>query len=938
MTEGENPDRWTRAKSLFERALELPPAERDDFIARECAQDPELLSEVTGLLRADAAPAGLLDRTLHAESLGLGSEPGTDPLASGTTIGAWRLVRQLGAGGMGIVYLAERADAAFAQRAALKIVRGGLASRALEGRFLRERRILARLEHPGIARLLDGGLTPEGQPWFAMELVEGEPISDYAQHNGLDVPGRLRLFLQACAAVQYAHSRLVVHRDLKPANMLVDGEGRVRLLDFGVARLLDDAADEAGLTRAGLPALTPAYAAPEQIRGEPPTTATDVFGLGAILYELLSGRPIRDAAAATPTGLVRTLDRDIAPLASLPELPAAHRRRLRGDLETIVAVALAAEPARRYASVEALAADIERHLESMPLAARPASRAYRISRYVRRHRIGVAATASLLLLLAAGVAGVLWQAREARLEAARAREMSAFLQDLFDAVDPEEARGRVVTARELLDRGAERIGDLKADPDLRVDVLRTLGELYYRLGLFDRSESLLRQAESEALAAFGAEDARTARVRASLAYTVIDAGRFAEAESIVETALAASRRSGDEEALLYSLDTLSHVRALQGRCAEAIDLYLEELPLAERILGPDSKEVAGLYNSIGSCAMQLDNYDRADRFLAEALRRQRRILGDVHTSVANTLGLIGNLRGRQGRYKDGEPFHREALAIRERVLAPEHPDLAISFDALAQNLDNQGRRDEARAFYERALELRRRVLGPRSQVVAGTLTSLSVLEFRAGDFEAALARQLEALAIYRETVGETRNVALAVGNAGVMLRDLGRYDEARQKLEESLAMRRKLSGDTSTDAAAARMHLATLDRMTGRPEQAESQYREALATFESELPDGHTRIAEARMGLGATLLLRGHAREALPLLESAHVALLAADAVNDLRLAECRIWLGAALAAASRSAEARPHLEDARSTIARLRGPDHQLAVRAAAELAALEP
>ena len=938
MAGSESTDRWSRAKELFERAVELPPAKRADFVARECAQDPDLLSEVNGLLRADAAPAGLLDRTLHAGSLVLEPEPVCEPLAAGTAIGAWRLVRQLGAGGMGIVYLAERADATFAQRAALKIVRGGLASQALEERFLRERRILARLEHPGIARLLDGGLTPEGQPWFAMELVEGEPITEWAEKRALDLPARLRLFLEVCGAVQYAHRRLVIHRDLKPSNILIDADRRVHLLDFGVARLVDDAAEETGLTRIGLHALTPAYAAPEQIRGEPPTTATDVFGLGAILYELLSGRPIREPAGTAPADLVRTLDREIPPLASLPHLPPVQRRRLRGDIETIVSTALALEPDRRYASVDAFAADIERHLASVPLRARPPSAAYRIGRYVRRHRVGVAASAVVFALLVAGVAGVLWQAREARREAARAQEMSAFLQDLFASVDPEEARGRVVTARELLDRGADRIDELKADPDLRVEIVRTLGQLYYRLGAFDRSETLLRQSEAESLAAFGEDDPRTAVVRAALGYTLTDASRYPEAETAIGAALAASRKSEDQEATLLSLDALAHLRYVQGSYQESRDLRLEQRPIAESLRGPDSEEVAALFNSLGACEMQLENFDEADRFYAEALRRQRAIHGNDHPSVANTLGLVGSLRLRQGRPRDAEPFQREVLSIRQRVLGPGHPDIARSLDQLAIALDRQGRAEEARLFAERALEIRRRVLGPRHSDIAATLMNLATIAYRTGDLEGALVRQLESLAIYRESFDEHPHLAHALANAGVILRDLGRYGEARPMLDESLAMRRKLSGDQHTNVAVSRLYLATLERMTRRLPAAEDQYREALAIFQSRLPDGHARIAEAKMGLGATLLLSGRTPEALPLLESAHEALRADGSVTDLQLAESHIWLGAALAAGSRGPEARAHLEEGRATVAELRGPDHELAVRAAAELAALEP
>lgn len=937
MSPGDVPDRWTRAKELFACAVELPAGEQADFVTRACAGDDALLAEVTGLLRADAHPAGLLDRTLDAGSLGLAAEaPAGPPLAAGTTIGAWRLVRPLGHGGMGIVYLAERTDASFAQRAALKIVRGGLISRALEERFLRERRILARLEHPGIARLLDGGFTPEGQPWFAMELVEGEPITEWAGNRALDVPARLRLFLDACAAVQYAHRRLVIHRDLKPANILVDSDGRVRLLDFGVARLIDEAADEAGLTRAGWHALTPAYAAPEQLRGEAPTTATDVFGLGAVLYELLCGNPIREPGAAEPAEFRRTIDREIPPLAAHDHLPAAVRRRLRGDLETIAAVALAPEPERRYPSVEALTSDIERHLAAIPVKARPSSTAYRVARYVRRHRVGVAASATVVALLAAGTVGIWWQAVEARREASRAREMAAFLQDLFESVDPDEARGRVVSARELLDRGAERIEELEADPDLRVDVVRTLGELYFRLGAFDRSESLLRQAEAEALAAFGKDDSRTAVVRAALGYTLTDASRYAEAEAIIEAALAASRASEDPEATLLSLDALAHLRYLQGRYEESRDLRLEQRPLAEALRGPDSEEVASLFNSLGACEMQLENFAEADRLYAEALRRQRAIYGNDHRLVANTLGLIGSVRLREGRPRDAEPFQREVLAIRERVLGPEHPDIARSLDQLAISLERQGRRDEARVLAERALELRRRVLGPRHSDVAATLMNLATIAYRTGDLEGALARQLESLEIYREAFGEHPHLAHALANTGVIMRDLGRYEEAREKLDESLAMRRKLSGDDHTNVAVSRLYLAKLERMTGRLPLAEDQYRQALEIFQLRLPAGHARIAEARAGLGATLVLRDRPGDAVPLLEQASEALRGADTPDELEVAECRLWLGAALAKLSRGAEARSHLEAAQATLLRLRGPGHSLSARATAELAAL--
>ncbi len=928
-------ERWTKARELFERAVELETGARDACLARECAGDAKLEALVRELLAADAAESGLLDRRLDVSTLA-GAPESDAPVAHGpgARIGPWRLVSPLGHGGMGVVHLAERDDASFAQRAALKLVRGGLFSRALEERFVRERRILARLEHPGIARLLDGGLTAEGQPWFAMEFVEGEPITEWAQRRDCDVPARLRLFLDACDAVQYAHRQLVVHRDLKPANILIDGAGRVRLLDFGVARLLDDPADGTGMTRAGFHALTPQYAAPEQLRGEPQTTSTDVFGLGAVLYELLCGKPIRPAATGGLAEALGAAEAEIPPLASHRELTAALRRRLAGDLETIAACALASEPRRRYGSVEAFVADVRRHLEVRPIVARRANAIYRAGKYLRRHRAGAAAAASLVLVLTAGVAATLWQAGEARREAARAREVAAFLEDLFSAVDPEVTRGRTVTARELLDAGAARLASLPADPDLRVDITKTTGELYYRLGVFDRSEVLLRQALAESHAAFGPEDARTAQVQSALGYLLTDASRHAEADGIIAAALTSSRRSADEGAILAALDALAHLRYVQGRYQDSLELRREQHALARKRFGPESAEVAELLNSMGACEMQLEEFDAADRHLAGALALQRQRYGTDHTSIANTLGLTGSLRLRRGFPQEAERFQREALAIRMRVLGPEHPDIALSQDQLAFSLDRQNRRGEAREFYEQALALRRRALGPRHVEVADTLTNLATLAFRSGALDDAIGSQLEALDIYRAAYGEHPRVAGALGNAGVMLRDRARYDEARSLFTESLEMRRRLVGEAHTDYAIALLHLGVLDRATGRLDESARLLQQAADIFTRRLGADHPRVSETAMALGATRLLQGRVQEATPMIERALDKLTEAHRGDDMRVAECRLWHGAALARLGREPEARAELFAARDMVLRLRDPEHEFAKRAESELA----
>ncbi len=477
-------ERWRRVREILGEALERDPAEQASFVERASGQDESLRREVEELLAADLRAGEFLDTPAALAAAPLLSEEGSaqPPRA----VGPYRILKLLGQGGMGVVYLAERADGQFEQRVALKLLRTGLTEGSPASRFLRERQILARLHHPGIARLLGGGITPEGTPYFALEYVEGRPLGHYCEQEALGLAARLTLFLQVCDAVDYLHRNLVVHRDLKPSNILVTAAGEPRLLDFGIAKLLEEG--EAGATRTVTRMMTPEYAAPEQIRGEDVTTVTDVFTLGAILYELLSGeRPFRHRS-----GQLETLERAIleedppppsqaqGPGAALPDGGAELRsRRLRGDLDAIVMKALRKEPDRRYPSVEALAGDVRRHLQGLPVGARGDARGYRLGRFLRRHRLAMAASALVLLALTGGLLGTAWQARRAesaRQEAERQREraerrvadvrrlVGSLLFDFHDAIAdlPGSATARrlvVSRALEYLDGLAQEAGD-----------------------------------------------------------------------------------------------------------------------------------------------------------------------------------------------------------------------------------------------------------------------------------------------------------------------------------------------------------------------------------------------------------------------------------------------------------------------------------------------
>ncbi len=489
-----NPDLWARAKALFESALERPAAERHRYVEAAAEGDEALRAEVESLLSAhDAAEAdSFIDQPAVALSPGLPTEPDW----AGRLLGPYRIVGEIGRGGMGAVFRAVRDDDQYHKEVAIKVVMQGVDNDLVRERFRSERQILATFDHPNIARLLDGGSTDDGRPYLVMELVDGRPITLYARDRPLG--DRLALFRQVCSAVSDAHRKLVVHRDIKPGNILVGRDGVPRLLDFGIAKILEGGPG-GGATGLLQRMMTPEYASPEQVRGEPITTASDVYSLGVVLYELVTGERPHRLAGRDLLDLARLHESDPTRPSSVVG-PACGpdwvrlRRRLRGDLDTIILKALSREPERRYASVDLLAEDIERHLDGRPVLARPDTAVYRAGKFVRRHRAGVAAVAVLAVVAGAASWNLAVQARRVERERDRAQEVSRFLVRLFRVSSPSEARGNALTAREVLEEGVSRVrGDLSGRPDVRASLLQTLGTAYQRLGLGDAAAPLLQE-------------------------------------------------------------------------------------------------------------------------------------------------------------------------------------------------------------------------------------------------------------------------------------------------------------------------------------------------------------------------------------------------------------------------------------------------------------
>ncbi|MEM0963074.1 MAG: serine/threonine-protein kinase [Bacteroidota bacterium] len=714
MSPDPSPDRWARVADVFDAVADLDAEERAAALDRLCRQpdgtpDPSLREEVESLLDADQVAA--TEPTFEvAEAAVLLDDEGS---AEGERIGPWRVIREIGRGGMGRVDLVERADGAYDQRAALK--RLGLVAPRRIRRFLRERQILASLRHPGIARLLDGGVD-NGAPYLVMEYAEGDPITTYADRRGLGLRDRLALFVDVCEAVAYAHQRLVVHRDLKPSNVLVGDPGdgaspRVTLLDFGVARLLDPEIEDPITAEGPGAPLTPGYAAPEQIDGGDITTATDVWALGVLLYELVTGRlpfpthsrsawveAVRRAAPTLPSEVVKTAS------ASGTTTPPADAHRVRGDLDAICLAALRTEPENRYASASELRADVNRYLDGLPVEARRPSAGYRIRRFVGRHRVGVAATVAAVAVAVLGTAFYTVRladerdkaeqaARQAERSALQAERTSEFLESLFADPDPTGADPGERTALDLLDEGAGRLRiDLAAEPVVLAGMLTTVGRVYRTLGRFEESDATIADAvelyEQSPDDPLGHRDALLQLANVRVRTQSYDGAEQTVRAALVLDSLHATPETSERGAIL---NTLAIVLDETGRTEPAIAAYEEAIALRRDMGGPDAEiDLAANLSNLADALLDVGRAQESLGYFDESLALVEKNRGTDHPYVAFALHLRSSAHERLGDLDQSLADERRALSIGEAALGPEHPFVA---EVQSEIRRLEGRRD-----------------------------------------------------------------------------------------------------------------------------------------------------------------------------------------------------------------------------------------------------
>ncbi|MBI3477464.1 MAG: tetratricopeptide repeat protein [Acidobacteria bacterium] len=792
--------RWERIQELFHEAALLPDtAAQRAFLESSCSGEPSLVEDVVALLKEDAHSNSLLDQPFAevAHSV-LSDERNSLPFPE---LGSYRIHSVLGEGGMGVVYLAERQD--LGGLVALKLLRDASLSPARRERFAAEQRTLAQLNHPSIARLYDADTLADGTPFFVMEYVEGLPLTDYCVAHHCSIERRLQLFRQVCEAVQYAHGNAVIHRDLKPSNILVKADGTIRLLDFGIAKQLESLDVPAHQTMTALRLMTPAYASPEQIRGQRVGIQTDVYSLGVILYELLSGDLPFDLSNLSPAEAEMVLVSHEAPRPSVKvarqtkpadSLVGALSASARADLDVLCLTAMHKDPERRYRSVEALARDVDHYLQGEPLEARPDALSYRLGKFVRRNRrevLAASTAAALLVGLIIFFTLRLEKARDAALaEAARTQRIQHFTMNLFQGGDEEVGPAEDLRVITLVGRGVQEAQALTGDPTVQAELYETLGTVYGNLGKFDEAEKLLNSSLEQRKTRFGADSAPVAETLIALAGLRDSQAKFADAEQLARQGIDMSKRHlpPNHPAIGKATALLGKVLEDRGQYEPAIAVLEEAARLQSAALVP-TNELSGTLTELANCHFYAGHYDKSEVLNQRLLAMDRQFYGERHPHVADDLINLGAIQYERTRYSESERYYREGLDITESFYGKDHPATASALTMLGRGLLSQGKLDEAATTLQEALRIQEKVYGKVHPRVAGTLNELGKISQHRGKLDEAEAELSRTVDIYRTIYsGKHYYIGVALSNLAGVLVDKKEYSRAEQLFHEALQM------------------------------------------------------------------------------------------------------------------------------------------------------
>ena len=876
-------DRWSQISALFDELVDLDDDHRAQRLAEIAATDGALADEVRALLMADEDVSGLLDGDAAAAVPGMLNRD-MDGMPADGVAGPYRLLRLLGEGGMGVVWLAERTDGAYEQQVAVKVLKRGMDTHAILRRFLQERRILARLNHPHIVRLVDGGMTSDGRPFYVMDYVDGEAITTYAREHKLDVRARTELLAVVADAVAYAHTQLIVHRDLKPSNVLVDTQGSPRVLDFGIAKLIEQSGEQT-MTGTGMRVLSPAYAAPEQILGEAIGTATDVYALGLMLCELLTGQLPRQRRGVTSAQLALDASQEVVDRASTlaakldasqireayGELGDAHKlaRSLSGDLDLIIATALQREPARRYPTAAAFADDLRRWLGGLPISARADAPGYRLRKFVRRHKLGVAAAAIMIFSLVAGLGAALWQADIARSEAARAdseranaerqlarsERVKEFILTLFREQDPiSRASATARSPTDMIRNGISVLDtSLANEPELQAQLLKDLGEIQVSLDDREAAQTTLKRAWEMQSALSGANSIAAAEAMAAYANIVSVVGDVPKGESLLRDALKILREAGaaDLPGTVLAESTLVNIELLAGRNADAEALARHGIQVFRAVYGESNGQVATRLALLGKVHQETGRYPEALDTYAEALAIAEKNNGEDHVRTAMLRMNIGDILRLQRKYGEAQERYEQALRIERATLPADHLFIGSTLLRLGDLQRRMGHFEASEKSFSESLA----ILGktPSGQYAQALQTYASLARAQ-GKFNLAVDRYRQSFDVFRVATGDSVYTWLTALAEASAMTDAERYHDADARVLEAVAALKRISPDDDYNNTYAASVIGSLRQAEGRHREAIPNFRRALEGVQKIYDADHVEITQIRIALASSLL------------------------------------------------------------------------------------
>lgn len=841
--------RWERIQALFHQAADLPPAEQDAFVVSACGADHGLVQEVQAMLREDLHPASVLDRGMAEVAHNIFANP--DPVQlRAQDFGPYRLIRLLGEGGMGLVYLAERKD--LRTQVAIKILRDAWLSPARRERFAAEQKTLAQLNHPSIARLYDADALPDGTPWFSMEYVEGLPLTDYCRLHQCPIETRLHLFRSVCEAVQYAHSEAVIHRDLKPSNILVRPDGTIRLLDFGIAKQLESLDASVKQTMTGLRLMTPAYAAPEQIRGDRVGIHTDVYSLGVILFELLTGQLPYDLSNLTPAEAASIIaEHEPGKPSSIakPETPLRGTSPISkaawADLDVLCLTAIHKDPTRRYRSAEALIRDIDHYLHAEPLEARPDNLSYRLRKFMQRNRRSVTLAASAVFLMVAMLSFFTVRLAKARngalAEAARTERIQKFMLNLFDGGDQEVGPSDSLRVVTLVDRGLLAAKTLNNDPKIQSELYQNLGDIYEKLGKFEQADSLLQAALEQRKSVFGADSREAAETLVEIGLLRDAQGKYEDAERFVRQGLAIDKQrlSPNHPSVARATSALGKVLEDRGSYSDAIQVLQEAVRL-QSAQGGSTTDLAESLTELANSHFYSGHYAASEALNQQVLTMDRQLYGDRHPHVADDLINLGAIQYDLGHYPEAERIDRQALDITQSFYGQNHPATASALTILGRTLVSKGNRDEAAGLLKQALAVEEQIYGPVHPRVAGTLNELGKISQQQGNLDEAQADFQRMADIYRAVyAGKHYYIGIALSNLAGVYIDRKDYAGAEKLFRDALQIYSQTLPADHLNVGIARVRLGRALLLEHRFQDAETQSREGyeILTRQSGAPE-----------------------------------------------------------------------------------------------------